>query len=87
MTTGFHPPLSVIATWPKPNYIDPETKGKELFVISLILCILAVVFVTARLVVRGRIQRQLGLDDYLLAIGLVCAPACFFTLLWDTLTC
>lgn len=76
MPGGFHPPPSVIESWPEPNYVDPETKGKELLVISLILTILAIVFVGARLLVRGRIKKQLGWDDGLLALSLVC-PAIF----------
>ncbi|KAK2768742.1 hypothetical protein FQN54_000598 [Arachnomyces sp. PD_36] len=51
MPGGFHPPPSVIASWPTPNYVDPETKGKGLFAISLILCIAAILAVGARLLV------------------------------------
>lgn len=73
MPGGFHPPPSVIQSWPEPNYVDPEAKGKELLVISLVLTVLAIVFVGARLLVRWRIQKQLGWDDGLLALSLVCS--------------
>lgn len=76
MPGGFHPPPSVIASWPTPNYVDPPTKGKGLFALSLILCIVAIILVGARLYVRGRMQRQLGFDDLFLAIGLVCQFHC-----------
>lgn len=72
MPGGFHPPPSVIASWPKPNYVDPVTKGKGLFAVSLVLCIIAIILVGARIYIRSRIQRQLGWDDYFLALGLVC---------------
>ncbi|KAK2762735.1 hypothetical protein FQN54_000909 [Arachnomyces sp. PD_36] len=70
MPGGFHPPPSVIASWPRPNYVDPDSKGKELLVISLILTALAIVLVVTRLLVRARIQKQLGWDDYILALSL-----------------
>lgn len=73
MPGGFHPTLKVIASWPKPNYVDPETQGRELFAISISLSFIATVVVILRLLVRIRIQRQVGPDDLLLTLGLVCS--------------
>ena len=71
MPGGFHPPPSVIASWPEPNYVDPEARGKGLIVTSGIFGISAFLVVVARLAVRIRIHRRLGLDDYFLTLGLV----------------
>ncbi|KKZ61516.1 hypothetical protein EMCG_00595 [[Emmonsia] crescens] len=70
MPGGFHPPLSVIKSWPKPNYIDPPAKGHELVAISLSLGILATVAVVARIWVRVKIQKNPGLDDLFLVLSI-----------------
>jgi hypothetical protein len=74
MPGGFHPPLAVIASWPKPNYRNPETQGRALFAISVTLIFIATVVVVLRLFVRLKIQRQLGPDDIFLALSLVRSP-------------
>lgn len=71
MPGGFHPPPSVIATWPKPNYTDPEVRGKELIVFSGVLGIASLLVVVARFYVRIKIQRRVRVDDYFLILGLV----------------
>lgn len=76
MPGGFHPPLSVIKSWPKPNYIDPPAKGHELVAISLSLGILATVAVAARIWVRVKIQKNPGLDDLFLVLSIVSEPEC-----------
>ncbi|KLJ10801.1 hypothetical protein EMPG_13839 [Blastomyces silverae] len=71
MPGGFHPPLSVIKSWPKPNYVDPEAKGHDLVAISITLGLLATIAVGARLWVRLKIQRNPGLDDLFLFLSLI----------------
>lgn len=71
MPGGTHPPLSVIASWPKPNYVNPESQGKGLIVVSLLFGIVATTLVSLRLVARIWIIRQPGLDDLLIVLGLV----------------
>ncbi|KAK6362246.1 hypothetical protein TWF730_005943 [Orbilia blumenaviensis] len=72
-------PLDVIASWPRPNYINPETKHPQMFAWELSLLGLAAVAVALRLYVRARMMRPIwgvGGDDWgvgiaiLLAIGL-----------------
>lgn len=71
MPGGFHPPPSVIAAWPKPNYTDPEAKGSELLVVSIVFTVLSSVAVVARLWVRLRHKNQAGADDVILGLCMV----------------
>ncbi|KAK2765016.1 hypothetical protein FQN54_008715 [Arachnomyces sp. PD_36] len=75
MPGGFHPPPSVIASWPEPNYVDPEVRGKELIVFNGVLGIASLLAVAARLFVRVKIQRRLGPDDLFLTLGLIVSAA------------
>ncbi|KAK5095992.1 hypothetical protein LTS08_007874 [Lithohypha guttulata] len=65
-----------MATWPQPNYIDPETRGPALFVVSILLIILGAIIISIRTYTRLRITRAFGLDDglailaYLLTVAL-----------------
>jgi hypothetical protein len=71
MPGGVHPPASIIASWPKPNYVNPESQGNGLIVISLLFGILTTVLVSLRLAARILIIRSPGLDDILIVLGLV----------------
>ncbi|KFZ10515.1 hypothetical protein V501_05162 [Pseudogymnoascus sp. VKM F-4519 (FW-2642)] len=53
MPGGFHPTKEVFLSWPKPNYIDPETKGNQLLVVTIISTILAIASVLARIPTVG----------------------------------
>lgn len=70
MPGGTHPPLSVIAQWPPPNYDGPITRSGLLPVI-VVFTVLSVCIVTARLVVRGVIQRNMGIDDWIIMVAMV----------------
>jgi hypothetical protein len=65
------PPLSVILSWPTPNYVDPETRGQSLLVVNIILLALCFVAVAARLWARLVILHAPGLDDLLITIAMV----------------
>jgi hypothetical protein len=71
MPGGFHPPLSVILSWPPPNYTDPIGKGPQLLVVTIIFGILSVFFVVARLWSRIKVQKNAGLDDLCITLALV----------------
>ncbi|PGH02661.1 hypothetical protein GX51_04544 [Blastomyces parvus] len=71
MPGGFHPPPSVIKSWPKPNYVDPEAKGHDLVAIAIALGLLATIAVGARLWVRLKIQKNPGLDDLFLFLSII----------------
>ena len=64
-------PLSVILSWPEPNFDDPETHGKGFLAGSVILGVAGCVAVGLRLWARFGIVRKPGPDDYLIIFALV----------------
>jgi hypothetical protein len=64
------PPLSVILTWPKPNYVDPPHRtylnGIFIAVISL-----AVIIVLMRIFVRIALLKSAGFDDLCIVLAIV----------------
>jgi hypothetical protein len=68
-------PPDVIASWPKPNYVDPQTHGPGLLVLTIILGSIGIVIVGMRLYARFLITKAPGLDDVLITFSLVFAIA------------
>ena len=64
-------PPEVIASFPKPNYIDPQTHGPGLIVLTLFLSILGATTVLVRLYARFFITKAPGIDDILIVAALV----------------
>lgn len=60
------PPPEVMATWPKPNYVNPETRGSTLIVVEILTLFLAVTCVALRLYVRIVMMRKTDWDDWLM---------------------
>ena len=77
MPGGVHPPIEVIASWPRANFVNPETHSKAYTVIASILGPLALICVVARVWARAYIQKKPGLDDWLILASLVCGLAWF----------
>ena len=67
-------PVSVILSWPKPNYIDPERRGPALLIVNGILLPVAMTVVGLRLYTRLVITRSAGLDDAFAALAAVIIP-------------
>ncbi len=65
------PPPEVLASWPKPNYIDPETRGPALIIVVVLALSISVICLGLRLYVRARIQRNIHWDDWLMIAGAV----------------
>jgi hypothetical protein len=65
------PPLSVLASWPTPNYIDPVTRGPGLLIVNIVFSALAFIVVALRLYTRVWITRSLGMDDVFVFAALV----------------
>ena len=80
MPGGLHPPLSVIESWPPPNYLNPVTRGHGLSILCIILFIITPSIVGARLWARIIILRKPGLDDVLICFALVRCE------IWSTLS-
>ncbi|KFY36082.1 hypothetical protein V494_05344 [Pseudogymnoascus sp. VKM F-4513 (FW-928)] len=64
------PPPEVLASWPKPNYVDPERRGNASVVVQSILVVLVTAFLAIRLYARIIITRAgIGLDDAMIIIS------------------
>lgn len=64
------PPLAIMASWPKPNYVDPTTRGHGVLIVNIVCISLAFLVVILRLYTRLRITYSAGIDDALILIGL-----------------
>lgn len=69
----FPPPPEVLATWPEPNYINPESRGPALLIIELITLIIALIALIIRLYVKFILLRKPGWDDHLMITAAVSA--------------
>lgn len=65
------PPPEVVATWPKPNYVDPEYQGHQMAVIGITFLIISFIIVALRMYVRLFMRRSAGWDDWLIVITMV----------------
>ena len=68
-------PPEVIASWPAPNYVDPETRGPGLVVASILLASLVIVPVAPRLYSRFLLTKAAGPDHALIVLALAFAIA------------
>ncbi|KAL9583682.1 MAG: hypothetical protein Q9212_002569 [Teloschistes hypoglaucus] len=66
-----HPSKEIIQSWPKANFINPETRGPALTVVNIVFIILVVLVVALRFYTRIRITRSFGLDDWVIGASLV----------------
>lgn len=58
------PPVSVIASWPKPNYDNPpEVHGPAIIIMTAIFMPLMLAIIGIRIFTRIRILRSFGWDD------------------------
>jgi hypothetical protein len=65
------PPPEVLATWPKPNYVDPVTRGSSLMIVELTLLPIAMIVVFLRLWVRIAWLKKSWYDDYLMIVAMI----------------
>ncbi|KAI0476938.1 hypothetical protein F4859DRAFT_521526 [Xylaria cf. heliscus] len=73
------PPIEVIASWPKPNYINPESRAPAGKIIGSILLSLVTVILVIRLYSRKRLTNGFGSDDMFICLAYL--PATAFTIL------
>ena len=66
-----HIPVSVLLSFPAPNYVDPVTRGPSLVVVNAIFIALVTVIVLARLYTRIFIKRWFGSDDVFIILAFV----------------
>lgn len=65
------PPPEVVASWPRPNYANPETRGPDLIVAGVVTLVFALIALTLRLYVRLRIMRKTEMDDWVMVAATV----------------
>lgn len=65
------PPPEVMATWPTPNYVNPERRGPYSFIACCICFAVIAVVVPLRFYTRIRVSRNFGADDVLIGVGVV----------------
>jgi len=68
------PPPEVVASWPAPNFTNPETRGPALIVVELLALCIGTILLSLRMYVRVRIMRSVDWDDWLMVAGAVWAP-------------
>ncbi|CZT49072.1 related to L-fucose permease [Rhynchosporium secalis] len=65
------PPLSVLMSWPAPNYKDPETRGYANVILNFILYSILLGFIGLRIWTRRCLQNAFGHDDTFILLALV----------------
>ena len=71
MPGGLRPPLSVIESWPRPNYINPVRRDWTVPVILIVLFFITFLVFCARLWARLTVTHDAGFDDLLIALAMV----------------
>ena len=66
-----YPPLSVLVTWPTPNYVDPHKRSSANYAFNSIFLIITTIAVVLRLYTRLYIRRWFGLDDVFICFAFV----------------
>lgn len=69
--TPFSAPPEVIASWPTPNFVNPDDRGPALVYVCIIFTVIGTLLVTARIYSRLFITRAPGVDDFLIICGLL----------------
>lgn len=69
------PPPDVVASWPAPNFTNPETRGPALIIVEILALSIGCILLGLRMYVRVRITRSVGWDDWLMVAGAVCPPS------------
>jgi hypothetical protein len=64
-------PPEVLKTWPKPNYVNPTTRGNTLMILELTLLPIAMVVVFLRMWVRISWLRKVGIDDWVMLVAMI----------------
>lgn len=77
MPGGIHPPLSVIESWPTPNYENPVTRPGTVLILAAVFGPLSLLFLGARIWARVLIQHNAGIDDWLMVAAIVGEPHCY----------
>ena len=66
------PPPEVLASWPAPNYTNPQTRGPALIIVELITLPIALICLGLRLYARVHVMGRTDWDDWLMVAAAVC---------------
>jgi len=70
-------PLSVLKSWPKPNYIDPITRGNGNVILNVALYTVLFCFIGLRIFTRAHLKRIFGADDVFILLAMIPTTAFF----------
>ncbi|KAK6540232.1 hypothetical protein TWF694_009048 [Orbilia ellipsospora] len=73
------PPLSVILTWPAPNYVNPERQPSFMAPLIIAMMVFCGIVVSLRLYVRAFILKSFKADDWLIIAATITAMAVSIT--------
>ncbi|KAI1212383.1 uncharacterized protein F4807DRAFT_457879 [Annulohypoxylon truncatum] len=73
------PPTSVIESWPTPNYVNPETRGRLGMIVGLLLAVMVTITLAIRLYARKWLTQRFGLDDVFIMLAYL--PATTYTII------
>lgn len=65
------PPPEVLASWPTPNYTNPQKQGPTLLIVELTTLSIALICLVLRLYSRKMRYNKLALDDWLMIAAAV----------------
>ncbi|KAF2177469.1 hypothetical protein K469DRAFT_603311 [Zopfia rhizophila CBS 207.26] len=68
---GLYPPSSVLTSWPRPNYANPETRGWAVPIVLIALLTFTFIVYSARMWARLMVAKNAGLDDLLMSIAMI----------------
>jgi len=68
------PPEYILLTWPKPNYVDPITRGNGNFICNIVLYSLVICFICLRIFTRTHLRKVFGSDDIFILLAMVRIP-------------
>ncbi|TVY59034.1 hypothetical protein LCER1_G000618, partial [Lachnellula cervina] len=65
------PPPEVLAALPKPNYVDPVTRGDAKVIVNVVLFTILLSFLGLRIYTRTYLRKFFGTDDILILVALI----------------
>jgi hypothetical protein len=71
------PPLSIIESWPAPNFVNPETRGNANIILNIVFYTLLLFFIGLRIFTRTYLRSSFGADDVFMLLALIPASTFF----------
>ncbi|CAG8983868.1 hypothetical protein HYALB_00005506 [Hymenoscyphus albidus] len=71
------PPASVLQSWPKPNTVNPETRGNAKLILNIVLYSILFCFMSIRIFTRTYLRKIFGADDIFILLAMIPTTAFF----------